>query len=84
MCRVHAADSGSALNSAGSIASFRQQAGRAGRREQQSMSIYVAFDGPLDQYFMTYPRNLFDKPVEAAHVRGSLNLFSHTLFDGSP
>ncbi len=32
------------------------------------MSIYVAFDGPLDQYFMTYPRNLFDKPVEAAHV----------------
>ena len=53
----------------GSIASFRQQAGRAGRREQQSMSIYVAFDGPLDQYFMTFPRNLFDKPIEGAHVR---------------
>ena len=32
------------------------------------MSIYVAFDGPLDQYFMTYPRQLFDKPIEAAHV----------------
>jgi hypothetical protein len=53
---------------AGSIASFRQQAGRAGRREQQSMSIYVAFDGPMDQYFMRNPRSLFDKPIEAAHV----------------
>ena len=58
----------------GSIASFRQQAGRAGRREQQSMSIYVAFDGPLDQYFMTFPRNLFDKPIEGAHVRGQTEL----------
>lgn len=32
------------------------------------MSIYVAFDGPMDQYFMTHPRHLFDKPIEAVHV----------------
>lgn len=29
------------------------QAGRAGRREQASMSIYVAWDGPLDQASLT-------------------------------
>ena len=66
--RQHVHHSPAAVHCAGSIASFRQQAGRAGRREQQSMSIYVAFDGPLDQYFMTYPRQLFDRPIEAAHV----------------
>ena len=38
------------------------------------MSIYVAFDGPLDQYFMTYPRQLFDRPIEAAHVGPLPNL----------
>ena len=34
----------------GSVASLWQQAGRAGRREQASLSVYVAWDGPLDQY----------------------------------
>jgi DEAD/DEAH box helicase domain-containing protein len=33
----------------GSIASLWQQAGRAGRREQACLSIYVGWDGPLDQ-----------------------------------
>lgn len=45
------------------------QAGRAGRREQPSLSIYVGFDGPLDQHFMRHPHELFSKPVEAAQVR---------------
>ena len=44
------------------------QAGRAGRREQASASIYIAFDGPLDQYFMTNPRGLFERPIESAQV----------------
>ncbi len=39
----------------GSIASLRQQAGRAGRRGGHSLALYVAFDGPLDQHFMRHP-----------------------------
>eukprot|EP00891_Asterochloris_glomerata_P009914 jgi/Astpho2/9914/e_gw1.00152.3.1_t len=52
----------------GSVSSLWQQAGRAGRREQSSASIYIAFDGPLDQYFMTHPDRLFSRPIERAHV----------------
>ena len=52
----------------GSIASLWQQAGRAGRREQPSISIYVGWDGPLDQYFLTNPSNLFSRPIESAMV----------------
>lgn len=53
----------------GSVASLWQQAGRAGRREQHSLSIYVAFDGPLDQHFMRHPNELFARPIENAMVR---------------
>ena len=52
----------------GSIASLWQQSGRAGRRRQESLGIYVAFDGPLDQYFMQHADALFRRPIEAAHV----------------
>jgi ATP-dependent helicase YprA (DUF1998 family) len=52
----------------GTVASLWQQAGRAGRRDKQSLSIYVAFDGPLDQYFMSNPGKLFEKTIEAAHI----------------
>ncbi|KAK9066603.1 hypothetical protein SSX86_013926 [Deinandra increscens subsp. villosa] len=52
----------------GSIASLWQQAGRSGRREQPSLAIYVAFEGPLDQYFMKYPHKLFGGSVECCHV----------------
>ena len=34
----------------GSVASLWQQAGRAGRREGRALSVYVAFDGPLDPH----------------------------------
>lgn len=33
----------------GSVASLWQQAGRAGRREQACLGIYLGWDGPLDQ-----------------------------------
>lgn len=52
----------------GSIASLWQQAGRAGRRERASVSVYVGWDGPLDQYFMNNPSKLFGRPIEAAAV----------------
>lgn len=44
------------------------QAGRAGRRSQASASLYVAFDGPLDQHFMTHPHALFARPIECVQV----------------
>ena len=52
----------------GSIASLWQQAGRAGRREQPSISIYIGWEGPLDQYFLAHPEKLFSRPIEAALV----------------
>ncbi|WVZ66650.1 hypothetical protein U9M48_015840 [Paspalum notatum var. saurae] len=52
----------------GSIASLWQQAGRSGRRGKQSLAIYVAFESPLDQYFMKFPHKLFGKPIEHCHV----------------
>ncbi|EPS62961.1 hypothetical protein M569_11825, partial [Genlisea aurea] len=52
----------------GSISSLWQQAGRSGRRGNQSIAIYVAFEGPLDQYFMKFPAKLFNCPIEYCHV----------------
>ncbi|KAL0888338.1 hypothetical protein Bca101_012321 [Brassica carinata] len=52
----------------GSIASLWQQAGRSGRRERPSLAVYVAYDGPLDQYFMKFPDKLFRSPIECCHL----------------
>ena len=54
----------------GSVASLWQQAGRAGRRQQRSLSMVVAFDGPLDQHFVRHPDELFGRPIEAVQVGG--------------
>ena len=51
-----------------SIVSLWQQAGRSGRREKASLAIYVAFEGPLDQYFMKFPQKLFRSPIECCHI----------------
>ncbi|KAJ7197217.1 hypothetical protein GGX14DRAFT_668627 [Mycena pura] len=48
----------------GSIASFRQQAGRAGRRARDSLALYVAESLPIDQYYVNNPRYLFEGEVE--------------------
>ncbi|MGH2659720.1 MAG: DEAD/DEAH box helicase [Actinomycetota bacterium] len=52
----------------GTRASMWQQAGRAGRREEGSLAVLVAQDDPLDQYLVTHPADLFDKPPEAAVI----------------
>ena len=65
---------------AGSVASLWQQAGRAGRREQASVSIYVGFDGPLDQFFMHQPANLFARPIETAQVLEIPSLYNGACF----
>ncbi|WP_054816917.1 DEAD/DEAH box helicase [Nocardia arizonensis] len=49
----------------GTVASFWQQAGRAGRRLHGSLVLLVARDDPLDTYLVHHPEALLDKPVEA-------------------
>lgn len=48
----------------GTIASFRQQAGRAGRRGQSALVILVGADDPMDTYLIHHPAALLDRPVE--------------------
>jgi DEAD/DEAH box helicase domain-containing protein len=52
----------------GTRASMWQQAGRAGRRDTDSLAILVAQDDPLDQYLVQHPDDVFDKPAEAAVI----------------
>jgi len=49
----------------GTVASLRQQWGRAGRRGH-GLAVLVASDDALDQYFMREPRTLLGRRVEAA------------------
>ena len=49
----------------GTVASLRQQWGRAGRREH-GLAILVASEDALDQYFMREPAALLERRVEAA------------------
>ncbi|KAH0608695.1 uncharacterized protein H6S33_001829 [Morchella sextelata] len=45
-----------------SISNLRQQSGRAGRRNKDSLSILVGDSFPTDQYYMTNPDEIFTKP----------------------
>jgi DEAD/DEAH box helicase domain-containing protein len=49
----------------GTVASLRQQWGRAGRRDH-GLAMLVATDDALDQYFMREPEMLLGRRVEAA------------------
>ena len=52
----------------GTMISTWQQAGRAGRSNQKSLAVLIAFENQLDQYFMNNPKFFFDKPHENAII----------------
>ena len=52
----------------GTIASFRQQVGRAGRGTRSSLAVLVAGEDQLDQWIMRHPREVFRRPAEPAVV----------------
>ncbi|RXT04195.1 DEAD/DEAH box helicase [Ammoniphilus sp. CFH 90114] len=52
----------------GSVASTWQQAGRAGRRQGESVVIMVAGSSPLDQYVIRHPGYFFDRSPESARI----------------
>ena len=55
----------------GTIASFRQQAGRAGRSTEESLAVLVAGQDALDQWFMNHPAALFERPSDSAVINVS-------------
>ncbi len=52
----------------GTVISTWQQAGRAGRGKTDSLVTMVAFQNPLDQYFMKNPKDFFGRPHEQAII----------------
>jgi DEAD/DEAH box helicase domain-containing protein len=52
----------------GTIASTWQQVGRAGRGVRHSLAVLIGFDGPLDQFFMRHPQELFGRSHEHALI----------------
>ncbi|ULQ60077.1 DUF1998 domain-containing protein [Brucepastera parasyntrophica] len=52
----------------GSFSSFWQQSGRAGRRQTESVVVFIASSSPLDQFIITHPDYFFDRPHETAQI----------------
>ncbi|MFH1277949.1 MAG: DEAD/DEAH box helicase [Candidatus Eisenbacteria bacterium] len=52
----------------GTIASTWQQSGRAGRTEEESLSVLVAYNDPIDQYLIRNPGYFFGRSPEHAIV----------------
>ena len=52
----------------GTLASMRQQVGRAGRTRRRAAAVLVAGDDQLDQWYARHPTELLDRPAEAVVV----------------
>ncbi len=55
----------------GTIASTWQQAGRAGRKGEESLAVFIGHDLPIDQYLMQRPDYFFERSPENAIVNAS-------------
>ena len=55
----------------GTIASMRQQMGRAGRERQESLAVLVAGQDQLDQWLMAHPTEVITRPPEPAVINPS-------------
>lgn len=56
------------VNYPGTIASTWQQAGRSGRRQDESVAILLAGNDPIDQYLLRHPHYFFAQSPENAVV----------------
>jgi len=71
----------------GTLASFFQQSGRAGRRDRDALVVLVGLDTAVNQYVMSFPDYIFGRPVEQAVldpdnpfvVTGHLRCAAHEL-----
>lgn len=52
----------------GTLASYHQQAGRAGRRDRESLVVLIGLDTPANQYIMRHPEYILGRPIEEATV----------------
>ncbi|MGV3489450.1 MAG: DEAD/DEAH box helicase [Tuberibacillus sp.] len=52
----------------GSVSSTWQQAGRAGRREDEAVILLVATSNPMDQYIINHPDYFFNRNPEEARI----------------
>jgi DEAD/DEAH box helicase domain-containing protein len=55
----------------GTLASLRQQSGRAGRTERRAAAVLVVGDDQLDQWYARHPDELLGRDAEAAVVNPS-------------
>jgi DEAD/DEAH box helicase domain-containing protein len=56
------------VNYPGTIASCWQQAGRSGRRNDESLAVLLAGNDPVDQYLLRHPEYFFSRSPEHAVV----------------
>jgi DEAD/DEAH box helicase domain-containing protein len=56
------------VNYPGTIASSWQQAGRSGRRHEESLAVLLAGNDPVDQYLLRHPEYFFAQSAEHAVV----------------
>ncbi len=61
----------------GTIASMWQQAGRAGRNQERSLTILVAGQDQLDRWLVAHPEELFSRPPEPAVVNPANPYVAH-------
>ncbi|MHB1001878.1 MAG: DEAD/DEAH box helicase [Armatimonadota bacterium] len=52
----------------GTLASFFQQSGRAGRQDRDALVLMVGLDTSVNQYVMKHPGYIFDRPIEQAVI----------------